>query len=210
VFRELIKKIATELSGRKIPYMIIGGQAVLLYGEPRLTKDIDITLGVGVEELSKIGNAVKAMGLRIETDEVDSFVRETMVLPASEPKSGIRVDFVFSFTPYERQAIERANQVKFDDTSVRFASLEDVVIHKIVAGRARDIDDIRSVLLKNPGYDKEYIRVWLLNFDQALEGKFLSLFEEITSEIGRDSAKKLARLGGTEKKLRPIPRRKNP
>jgi predicted nucleotidyltransferase len=210
VFRELIKKIATELSGRKIPYMIIGGQAVLLYGEPRLTKDIDITLGVGVEELSKIGNAVKAMGLRIETDEVDSFVRETMVLPASEPKSGIRVDFVFSFTPYERQAIERANQVKFDDTSVRFASLEDVVIHKIVAGRARDIDDIRSVLLKNPGYDKEYIRVWLLNFDQALEGKFLSLFEEITSEIGRDSGKKLARLGGTEKKLRPIPRRKNP
>ena len=26
--------------------MIIGGQAVLLYGEPRLTRDIDITLGV--------------------------------------------------------------------------------------------------------------------------------------------------------------------
>jgi len=25
--------------------MVIGGQAVLLYGEPRLTKDIDITLG---------------------------------------------------------------------------------------------------------------------------------------------------------------------
>jgi predicted nucleotidyltransferase len=209
VYRELIKKIATELSGRKIPYMIIGGQAVLLYGEPRLTKDIDITLGVGVEELPKIKNAVKAMGLRIVTDEVDSFVRETMVLPASEPKSGIRVDFVFSFTPYERQAIERANKVKFDDTSVRFASLEDVVIHKVVAGRARDIEDIRSVLLKNPGYDKGYIRVWLLNFDQALEGKFLRLFEEIASEIGRDSAKNLARLGGTEKKLRPIPRRKS-
>jgi hypothetical protein len=29
--------------------MIIGGQAVLLYGEPRLTKDIDITLGRGCQ-----------------------------------------------------------------------------------------------------------------------------------------------------------------
>jgi len=29
--------------------MVIGGQAVLLYGEPRLTRDIDITLGIGVE-----------------------------------------------------------------------------------------------------------------------------------------------------------------
>lgn len=29
--------------------MIIGGQAVMVYGEPRLTKDIDITLGVDIK-----------------------------------------------------------------------------------------------------------------------------------------------------------------
>jgi hypothetical protein len=34
--------------------MIIGGQAVLLYGEPRLTKDIDITLGVNVDRLKDL------------------------------------------------------------------------------------------------------------------------------------------------------------
>jgi hypothetical protein len=33
--------------------MIIGGQAVLLYGEPRLTRDIDITLGVSAEHLDR-------------------------------------------------------------------------------------------------------------------------------------------------------------
>ena len=34
--------------------MIIGGQAVLLYGEPRLTKDIDITLGIDFDELDRL------------------------------------------------------------------------------------------------------------------------------------------------------------
>lgn len=209
MYKDLIKRIAAELARREIPYMIIGGQAVLLYGEPRLTRDIDITLGVGVEKLPVIKDAARALGLSIEAEPIDTFVRETMVFPARERTSGIRVDFVFSFSPYERQAIERANQVKFDDTSVRFASLEDVVIHKAVAGRARDIEDIKSILLKNPGYDKEYIRAWLSNFNQGLEGKCLRSFEEIIAEIGRESAKKLARLGGTAKKLRPIPRRRS-
>ena len=45
MFESLIVKIAEELKKADLSYMIIGGQAVLLYGTPRLTKDIDITLG---------------------------------------------------------------------------------------------------------------------------------------------------------------------
>jgi hypothetical protein len=40
--------------------MIIGGQAVLLYGMPRMTKDIDIILGVNINELESVLKAVKA------------------------------------------------------------------------------------------------------------------------------------------------------
>ncbi|MCX6566113.1 MAG: nucleotidyl transferase AbiEii/AbiGii toxin family protein [Candidatus Aminicenantes bacterium] len=187
MYKGLIKRVAADLALRKIPYMIIGGQAVLLYGELRLTKDIDITLGVGVEKLPVVLGAVQALGLRVAVDDVEDFVRKTMVLPATELKSGIRIDFIFSFTPYERQAIEKAREVQFDDVPVRFASLEDVVIHKAVAGRARDIEDIRSILRKNLGYDKEYIRKWLVDFDRVVETKCLRTFEEITSEIDREN-----------------------
>ena len=46
MFEEILSNIGSSLKKHNIPYMIIGGQAVLLYGEPRLTRDIDITLGV--------------------------------------------------------------------------------------------------------------------------------------------------------------------
>jgi len=183
VFRDLIKRIAEELAGRNIPYMIIGGQAVLLYGEPRLTRDIDVTVGLGIDGLEKITEAVKALGLAIQVANVEDFVGKTMVLPTLDGRSGIRVDFIFSFSAYERQAIERAKEVKFDSTPVRFASLEDVVIHKLVAGRARDIEDVVTVLLKNPGYDKKYIQDWLADFDQSLGGNHLPAFEEIISNL---------------------------
>lgn len=163
--------------------MIIGGQAVLLYGEPRLTKDIDVTLGVGVEELPKVLDLSRRAGWKALVQDAEDFVRQTMVLPMNDPDSGLRIDFIFSHLPYERQAIRRARTVTLGRRSVKFASLEDVVIHKIVAGRPRDMEDIRSILLKNPGYDAAYIDRWLGEFEAALGKRFRGSFRKITDEI---------------------------
>ena len=181
MFQKLLKKIANELNAHNIPYMVIGGQAVLLYGEPRLTKDIDITLGIGVSKLNEINNIVEKLNLKILVDE--KFVKNTMVLLAIDEKTGIRVDFIFSFSLYEKQAIKKATDIKFGNTIVKFASLEDLVIHKIIAGRAIDIEDVRSIILKNPDYDAKYIKRWLQEFDESLNEKFLKVFQRIVKEI---------------------------
>ena len=38
MFETLLARLAGALSAAGIPYMVIGGQAVLLYGAPRLTE----------------------------------------------------------------------------------------------------------------------------------------------------------------------------
>jgi hypothetical protein len=62
MFKALLAKIGQKLSDAGLPYMIIGGQAILLYGSPRLTKDIDITLGVNIDGLESTLKTVKDMG----------------------------------------------------------------------------------------------------------------------------------------------------
>lgn len=185
MFEKLIAKTASALDKHKIPYMVIGGQAVLLYGEPRLTKDIDITLGVSVDSLPVVLSAVKEAGLIIIPEDYESFVKRSFVLPLKEEESGIRVDLVFSFTPYERAAIERAREVKMSGAGVRFATLEDVIVHKVFSGRPRDLEDVRSMLLKNPECDFGYIDKWLLEFDNVSEGgeKFTGIFKGIMDSI---------------------------
>ncbi|MBW1678953.1 MAG: hypothetical protein JRJ08_02225, partial [Deltaproteobacteria bacterium] len=101
MFEELLSRIGESLNRHSIPYMIIGGQAVLLYGEPRLTRDIDITLGVNTDHLNELLAVVQELSLKPLPKDVKSFVRQTMVLPALDEGTGIRVDFIFSFTPYE-------------------------------------------------------------------------------------------------------------
>ncbi len=183
MFEKLLKKVALQLKKVSIPYMVIGGQAVLLYGEPRLTRDIDITMGIGVDGLGRVKKIIQIIGLKSLVEKEKEFVERNMVLPTINKKSGIRVDFIFSFSPYERQAIGRAKDVKLGRSHVRFASLEDVVIHKVIAGRARDLEDVKSILLKNPNYDLVYIEKWLKQFDKSLGGKFLKVFRNIEKEI---------------------------
>ncbi|NWF93072.1 MAG: nucleotidyl transferase AbiEii/AbiGii toxin family protein [Syntrophaceae bacterium] len=183
MFERLLKKIAHQLKKASIPYMVIGGQAVLLYGEPRLTRDIDITMGIGVEGLDRVKEVIRIIGLKSLVRKEKEFVEQNMVFPTIDKESGIRVDFIFSGSSYERKAIERAKDITLGRSVVRFASLEDVVIHKVIAGRARDIEDVKSILLKNPGYDSVYIEKWLKQFDRSLGRKFLRVFGNIEKEI---------------------------
>jgi len=54
MFEDILSRIAQLLDEIKVSYMIIGGQAVLFHGEPRLTRDIDIILGIGVKDSALI------------------------------------------------------------------------------------------------------------------------------------------------------------
>jgi hypothetical protein len=161
--------------------MIIGGQAVLLYGEPRLTRDIDVTLGLEPDALPSLLRFVEDAGLTPLVDP-EPFVKETLVLPCADGGTGIRVDFILSFSPYEQEALQRVRKERLGTASVSFASPEDVIIHKIVAGRPRDLEDVQGILAKTPGVDRPYIRRWLHDLGQAidmpLEATFLDLVRE--------------------------------
>jgi hypothetical protein len=62
---------------------------------------------------------------------------------------------------------------------VHFAAVEDLIIHKLVAGRPRDIDDVRGILARKPLIDEKYIRECLAAFREVvhrdLEAEYVQL-----------------------------------
>jgi hypothetical protein len=168
MFESLLAKIASALDCAQIPYMVIGGQAVLLHGEPRLTRDIDVTLGVDDSGLDPLLGLLRDTGLLAVVQDVQKFVHETNVLPVSDQATGIRIDFIFSSSEYERRAIRRAQKIEVESASVRFAAVEDLIIHKLVAGRPRDSEDVRGIISRNPALDREYLLGWLKSLGEAL------------------------------------------
>ena len=164
-FSALVAHLAGALERYGIPFMLIGGQAVLVHGEPRLTQDIDVALGVDPSRLADVTAVCDDLDLEVLPDDVEEFVRSTFVLPARHEGSGVRIDLIFSTTPYEAQAIERAVSVELEGMSVPFAAPEDLVIHKLFAGRPRDIEDAVGVVQrKGATMDWEYMDLWARQF----------------------------------------------
>jgi len=162
--------------------MIIGGQAVLLHGEPRLTRGIDVTLGCEASELHRILLVARAAGLDPSVAGIEDFVRRTNVLPLTDGPTAIRVDLIFSFTPYESEAIRRSIVVTLEDTNVHFAAVEDLIIHKLVAGRPRDLEDVRGVLARRPMVDEKYLTVWLSSFRDVVHRDLVSEYLDLKSD----------------------------
>lgn len=116
------------------------------HGFMRLTQDIDVSLGVDVDRFGDVLAAVGQGGFTPVTSDPLAFARETNVLLLVDPDTGIRIDLVFTFIPFERAAIRDAETVVFKGFSLKVASLGHLVVYKLLAGRARDIEDITMIL----------------------------------------------------------------
>lgn len=163
---ELLDKVTFALENKNISYLVIGGQAVLVHGRARLTNDIDIIIKATLNDVVTVKEICENLGLTYLDKNIESFVKKTMVMPVYDENSKFRVDIIFAFSDFELNAIERAIKVNIKNRDIKFASLEDLIVFKIFAGRAEDISDVEKLILINKTYDRGYILKWLGKFDE--------------------------------------------
>jgi len=65
-------------------------------------------------------------------------------------------------------------------------TLEDVLIHKTISGRPRDLEDRKAMLLINPHFDVQYVKKWLRDFSKALNLNFIDRFEMVFTNIKKN------------------------
>jgi hypothetical protein len=130
-----------------IDYMVVGGMAVIVLGTPRLTVDVDIAVAVDARDPQAVQRLIKILGSRIHEMPrgADEFVRDTGVLPFRHP-SGVKVDLGVSENPYALSAMARAVILDVEGRPVKFCSPEDLILHKLLADRNKDRDDIKGLL----------------------------------------------------------------
>jgi hypothetical protein len=131
-------------------FCFIGGVAVQRWGNPRFTRDLDLTLLTGFGEEKKFVDALLDE-LSPRLPDAAEFALRHRVLLARTP-DGIEVDVAFGALPFEERSVDRASawQVR-EGLTLTTCSAEDLVVHKAFAGRGRDWDDLESILIRQHG-----------------------------------------------------------
>lgn len=152
----------------QIPYTLIGGVAVSLVAQPRVTQDIDAVIWVLPEGWTELVERGARFGYQPRITDPVGFAQKARVLLLFHASSGIRADLSCGALAFEQEAIARASTLRFGALSLKVSTPEDLLIMKAVAGRPRDIADIESILNAHPQLDAQRVRGRVQEFAQAL------------------------------------------
>jgi hypothetical protein len=136
---------------------IIGGLAVLRWGKPRTTRDVDFQLLAGFgSELAFIDPVLSRFRSRIT--DARRFAQESRVL-LIQASNGMPIDVTLAGIPYEEEVVKRATPFRFaPDAELITCSAEDLVVMKAFAGREQDWLDVQGVLKAQSGrLDWDYV-----------------------------------------------------
>jgi Nucleotidyl transferase of unknown function (DUF2204) len=143
---DLLADLAAGLTSLGARWYIFGAQAALIWGRPRLTTDVDATVKLGGDNTETLVRALAGQGFATRIEATPEFIRQTRVLPLRHSRSGLDLDVVLAGPGLEDAFLERAIFVDVAGTAIPFISPEDLIVTKILAGRAKDLEDIRGVL----------------------------------------------------------------
>jgi len=162
---------------------VIGGVAVQRWGEPRQTRDVDLTLltGLGGEE-AFVDPLLEHYAARVP--DARRFAIERRVLLV-ETATGIPLDISLGGLPYEAAVVERATPFHVEPgVSLTICSAEDLVTLKAFAGRPQDWLDIEGIIVRQ-GAALNHTQVLAelrplleLKEDTAAMPRLLELFEK--------------------------------
>jgi hypothetical protein len=186
---EQVLEAAVELqvffTEQKWKFCFIGGVAVQRWGVPRFTQDVDLTLltGFGGEEAF-----IKVLLARFAARRPDAheFALQNRVLLVQTSRS-IDIDIALGALPFEESTIQRSSHWNWSGHPLNTCSAEDLVIHKVFAGRGVDWMDVENVLSRQQSkLNFELIRSELkplLDLKDQLDS--LNKFEQLIATVKR-------------------------
>lgn len=148
------------LTTHQIPHFLLGGLAIAVVGEPRFTYDVDLDIFVSRQMAGKILRKLATAGFRLDlkqaTTDVAQFGSFRMFYQA------VPIDCILASTALEQSALKRAKKKKiFPGCLAYVPSPEDLILLKIIPGRAKDLMDAESVVARHgKRLDRKYLEQW--------------------------------------------------
>jgi hypothetical protein len=152
------RDLQTLIETRGWGFCFIGGLAVLRWGEPRFTRDVDVTLLCPFGREDDVSAPLLDSGYLGRIPDAREFARRNRVLLLQSP-DGVPIDIALAALPFEEVLVERSSLFEFEaGSALRTCSAEDLMVLKLFAFRPRDVLDAETISIRQrAALDWQYI-----------------------------------------------------
>lgn len=149
VLQTTLRDLVEWLRSESIPFAVIGGIAASVRGEPRFTADVDLIVGIDVDQALRLAERLPNSPFRPLFDGIAEVIQTAFLMPLAHAVTGIRADIAIGLSGFEQQAIARATPALMGDITVPVVTAEDLILMKLLASRPRDLEDIDRIVLRH-------------------------------------------------------------
>ncbi|MEK7449225.1 MAG: DUF6036 family nucleotidyltransferase [Planctomycetota bacterium] len=166
-----------------LPYMIVGGLAVGIQGEQRLTNDIDVDIIIREDQMKEFLSQAKQSGFTYQEEEISKRVTQRGVFRLNY--ESFYVDFIISSTKFEESAFNRRQKITLYKIPAYFPSPEDLTIMKLIAGRGKDLLDVESIMIRHKDkLDLKYLDKWIKQVaDESEDITIWNRYQAVLKEV---------------------------
>jgi hypothetical protein len=164
---DTLERLWTALERLHLPVALVGGLALSFWRHTRATQDVDVLVGAAGMSTERLTGALMQAGFRPrQTPAIRSLGSFRVLQLEYEPPEtfvSVHADLLIADTEYQRASLDRRVAVKLPETGAEVFVLpcEDMILHKLLAGRMIDLADAAALLRVNrDALDESYLDQW--------------------------------------------------
>ena len=140
-FVAVVKATERVLRARRIDHVFVGGLAVLAFGEPRTTMDVDVIAAYGPADADPLAQEFRRRGFFASEEDLRDALTDRTHCTIEDRRSRYRVDLSAATTTPAKDAIAARQAVRWRGMSLPIAGPEHTIVMKLVFGREQDFED---------------------------------------------------------------------
>ena len=144
----------------EIPYVLIGGLAVNIWGRIRSTLDVDFIFDQNKTDLDDFYDYLVSKGYILDINDLDLGIKERINITIWS--GTFRIDIKGIYNNFAKKSIEMAHKVTLFGVDINVDSPELLIVSKICYGSEQDFEDAASIYLRLMNQKKLKINIFMI------------------------------------------------
>jgi predicted nucleotidyltransferase len=141
-----LRELLSALNEHGVRYVIVGGYAVGVHAQPRVTKDLDVFIDATPANAEAVYSALTRFGAPLSDVQVTDFLIPASILRIGVPPICVEIMQQIDGVTFETAYAGSEEYLVDGDVPARYISAEHLILNKRTAGRLQDLADVEAVL----------------------------------------------------------------
>ena len=142
---ENLKELLSSFNANAVKYVVVGGYAVFIHAQPRMTKDIDIFIESSPDNAKAVYASLAQFGAPLQDITLADLQTPSLVIRIGVPP--ICVDILQNIDGIDFDTVYAGSTLYLidDELPARYISAEHLIVNKLASARPQDLADVAAI-----------------------------------------------------------------